>query len=382
MPRPIPLLLTGAALGLTAGFATFAFAHGVRRAAFNIQNGPRRMDLLVEDSGPGWVRLRPRVRRPATGWDVDALFGLQWPGGYGQVGPAISREARSVVRAYIPLEGGTPPPGTLARVDTFAFPADPLGRGIDFTEVHVPGDVGVLPAWHIAGEGDTWAIFVHGKGAWRGEALRVLPLVREFGLPGLAITYRGDAGIEGDSTLHYAYGHHEWRDLEAAVQHALNAGARRVVLFGYSMGGSISMSFLKHSELRDRVAALVLDAPMLDFAETLRFRLAAGRIPKPVRALILALVRATSPVDWHALDYTRETAYLTVPTLLVHGDRDATVPVTTSDRLARLRPDVVEYARLEGAGHVHGWNVGPEAYEDRLRAFLQAHVNAGSPAGG
>ena len=54
------------------------------------------------------------------------------------------------------------------------------------------------------------------------------------------------------------------------------------------------------------------------------------------------------------------------------GASDPTVPVATSDALAQARPDIVQYVRFEQAAHVRTWNLDRQAYENRLRAFLQA----------
>jgi len=66
----------------------------------------------------------------------------------------------------------------------------------------------------------------------------------------------------------YSYGRDEWEDLEGAVRYALDHGARRIVLAGYSMGGAISLAFMRHSALANRIGALILDAPMIDLVPT------------------------------------------------------------------------------------------------------------------
>jgi fermentation-respiration switch protein FrsA (DUF1100 family) len=62
---------------------------------------------------------------------------------------------------------------------------------------------------------------------------------------------------------------------------------------------------------------------------------------------------------------------LAAPILLFHGDADKQVPVTTSDALAKARPDIVEYVRFDDTGHVRAWNTNRVAYEAAVTGFLQ-----------
>ena len=124
-------------------------------------------------------------RTPAT--ENTGVWGLDFTGGYGRVGEVRDTNAQTVVRDYEPLRGGLSS-GTVARLDGFAYPGDPeQAHGITFREVEYTGELGDFPAWEVPAEGaseggDTWAIMVHGRGSNRGEALRLLPTVREAGL--------------------------------------------------------------------------------------------------------------------------------------------------------------------------------------------------------
>ena len=87
-----------------------------------------------------------------------------------------------------------------------------------------------------------------------------------------------------------------------------------------------------------------------------------------ITALRLATLRFG--IDWNRVDYLSRAQSLNVPILLFHGDDDPTVPVATSDALAGLRPDLVTYHRVSGAGHVRSWNSDPAAYEEAVRDFV------------
>lgn len=150
------------------------------------------------------------------------------------------------------------------------------------------------------------------------------------------------------------------------------------MLIGYSMGGGIVMSFMERSSLAGRVAALVLDSPMLDFSATVNHD--ASSVPGILHTLGKTVSGMRFGIHWKRLNYLERAGELHVPVLLFHGDADETVPVETSDKLARARPDIVTYVRVAGAGHVRSWNTDPEVYEASVRGFL-ARVTPGLSAG-
>ncbi len=76
--------------------------------------------------------------------------------------------------------------------------------------------------------------------------------------------------------------------------------------------------------------------------------------------------------DWGELDYLSRADELGVPILLFHGDADDAVPVGTSDALAEALPEMVEYIRTPGVGHVRSWNADPAAYEAAVGDFLRS----------
>jgi fermentation-respiration switch protein FrsA (DUF1100 family) len=63
-------------------------------------------------------------------------------------------------------------------------------------------------------------------------------------------------------------------------------------------------------------------------------------------------------------------ARIATPVLLIHGDADMLVPVSTSDALAAARRERLTYLRVPGAGHVRAWNMDPVAYQHAIAEFL------------
>jgi pimeloyl-ACP methyl ester carboxylesterase len=162
----------------------------------------------------------------------------------------------------------------------------------------------------------------------------------------------------------------EWRDLQAAARYALAHGAKRLVLVGYSMGGSIVAQFMEHSPLTSRVAGLVLDAPALDWKAILSFGASEIGLPPFAADPVEWTIGQRITVNWNSLDALLHPADFHVPTLLFHGESDKLVPISTSDAFAREMKGWVTYYRVPDAGHTEAWNVDPALYDRRVDAFL------------
>ena len=258
-------------------------------------------------------------------------------------------------------------------LDTGPYDPDPAARGLGFAEVEVPTSLGPSPAWHVPADGDTWVIMVHGRGGTRREALRVLPALHRAGHPALVISYRNDelAPASPDGFDHL--GDTEWLDVEAAVAWAQDRGARRIVLFGWSMGGAITGAFLDRSAAAAAVAAVIWDAPLVDWRATLRRQARNRWLPPGLIPLATAATRRRIGIDFDRFDLLRRPPAVRPPTLLVHSGGDTVVPVGPSRALATAGPALgwpIRYLEVPGAEHTGSWNADPAGYERAVLEFL------------
>jgi pimeloyl-ACP methyl ester carboxylesterase len=242
--------------------------------------------------------------------------------------------------------------------------------------VLVRGPLGRYPAWFVPGDRKTWVVVLHGFSMSRIDNVRVLPALRNAGYPTLTITYRNDAGAPEDPSGLLRYGLTEWKDLEAGVEYAIGRGSAGVVLMGVSMGGGVIAAFLERSDLAEEVRALVLDAPMLDFSQTIddnasreRLPVIGTPLPPGVTATAKMIARLRWGIEWSDLDYLEHPSMFSMPILVFHGTGDETVPIGTSDELKRLVPQT-QLVRCPGAGHIECWNRDPRAYESKMISFL------------
>jgi pimeloyl-ACP methyl ester carboxylesterase len=199
----------------------------------------------------------------------------------------------------------------------------------------------------------------------------VLPFLRDLGLPVLIPTYRNDEAFTNIEDGRYAYGETEWEDIAAAMDFAAVRGAQRFVLLGNSMGGGIVMAVLRQPEQAARVAAVVLDSPVLSLKKTVEFRADQRGLPAQFTEAAMQFATWRNGIDWAKTDYLQNLDAINAPILLVHGDADQVVPVSTSQALAKARPDIVTFRKLPGVDHVQGWNADRELYRLQLLEFLR-----------
>jgi len=375
-----PLYLPGA-IGLAVAFflgSGWYLAGKIRAHALQVNPGsaiPDYDDVHVVGLPPGKVQLRSLGDQPALFKPV--LYGIAWDGGIGQLAESATVSSGVVTRPLTITFGSAPRIGDPAALDRSYFLGDPeAALGIPYEDVVVPGPLGPLPAWYFPSRSSTFVIGVHGQNGTRKDVLRLVEIAHHLGLPALAVTYRNDRGAASDPSGYLRYGQTEWSDIEAAVRWSLAHGARRVVLFGQSMGGGIVAAFLQHSPLATQVARVILDAPMLDLRATLdnqvgQHRLPMiGRIPSPIIWAAKRIATARFGVDWSATSYLKDTTWLKVPALVTHGDDDPRVPISTSIRLKELRSSFVTFERFPDAGHLESWNIDRARYRSLVMSFL------------
>jgi len=311
----------------------------------------------------------------------DGRFGLMWESGESLVDGIVSFDTAggqsTVYRQRVPDES-IPAPGSSVRLDSYIWSGDPqTALGIPFTEITYQVEGGSADAWYVEGSSDTWMIFVHGKGAPKKEALRLLPLAVDRGYHAMVIDYRNDPGAPPDSSGTYQYGVTEWKDVASATRHARSAGGRNVIIVGYSMGGANVLSFLLESPLRAQTVAVILDSPVLNLGSTIdhaaeqtHLPLTSVAVPRSLTSVAKWIAGWRYGIDWNDTDYVTRSRDLQTPILVIQGSGDKTVPSEPANELARLRPDIVTLSTPPEVGHVLAWNADADGYEALVSSFL------------
>ncbi|MFE0800786.1 alpha/beta hydrolase family protein [Streptomyces sp. NPDC058812] len=370
--RTVTATAAAVTAALAAGAASVAAGRLASDAALKAPPGrplPTEPRLTVHGTAAGQITLTRDLAALRPG-----RYGLAGDGSHAVVGPVLGTAehgADTVVRRLERVTHGTLAAGDRAWFTPNLYVGNPgTALDLEYSDVEVPGELGPLPAWFLPGSRPTWIIAVHGLGATREHAMNFMaPLCRRH-VPVLALAYRGDVGAPPSPDGLHHFGETEWRDLDAAVRYALDHGARQVVLLGWSTGATMALRTAALSGVRERVAGLVLDSPVLSWEATLRALAAARHTPGAL--LPLAVRAAQGRAGLHA-DSDVHTAGLhrpAVPTLIFHGPDDVVAPWRLSRRLADTHPRLVALHTVEGAPHGAMWNADPDDYEETLRRFM------------
>lgn len=331
--------------------------------------------------GPRSVTLE---RNEAT--SRPGVYDIAWEGGSAQVGAVTRVDDDAVTRELSRLRGYLLP-GMDVEAGDEAYNGDPReALGLPYRDLAIRGELGPMPAWLVPSDAGgrnpagarTWAIIVHGHNGDRQNGLKLVPALHRLGLSALLVSYRNDLGAPESPDGYHHLGLTEWRDVDAAARYARRHGARRLVLVGFSMGGAVAGRFMAESPRAGRVAALVLDAPVVDWRETLEFNATEMGLPALAALPLRWAIDARVGIDWDALDYESHLEDFELPILLFHGAEDDLVPKEPSEELAETLPGSVTYFEVPEADHVQAWNVDPALYERRLGAFLAAALDHGA----
>ncbi|AZH78639.1 MULTISPECIES: S9 family peptidase [Microbacterium] len=368
-------LLVPALLALGTGLALLVLA--VARRVVTPMRRVTDTEILSVDTGAQTIELGRTLDTELPG-----RYGLFTTGTYGYVklGAVLTADAHTVRRKLLTqIEPG-------ARVDRAAsfsgyYYSSPSELHLRWESVLIGSPAGPCPAWYFPASSTTWVIQVHGRGATRAECLRAVPVLHAAGLPNLVVSYRNDGEAPRTRAGAYALGASEWRDVDAAIAYALRHGAERVLLMGWSMGGAISLQAAVNSGLRDRIAGIILESPVVDWRTVLRFqaRMVGVRAPLPElamgalqRPLTARLSGADEPIAFDRLDMVARADELVAPILILHSDDDGFVPADSSHALQEARPDLVTMPRFTVARHTKLWNYDQTGWTSAITDWLAA----------
>jgi fermentation-respiration switch protein FrsA (DUF1100 family) len=242
----------------------------------------------------------------------------------------------------------------------FVFPIPPAGRtspqaaGFPQAEEHVltSADGEKVIVWHLpAKPGHPVVLFFHGNGDTLAGLVGRFRGVTADGTGLVALSYRGYAGSSGRPSEPGLL-------LDAAAAYAFAAArykADQIVVWGFSLGTGVAVALAADHP----VGRLILEAPYTSIADV---------------ASLLPLFRLV-PVRWLIRDRFRSDqriARVTAPLLIMHGSRDAVIPIALGERLFALAHQPKQFVRFDGGGHDDLDNYG---------ALETAHRFIDAPAG-
>ncbi|MGZ9274640.1 MAG: alpha/beta hydrolase family protein [Nitrospira sp.] len=263
---------------------------------------------------------------------------------------------------------------------------EPSAVGRRFEEVDVPTAYGAAPAWLFEAENtDVWVIHIHGSWTDRSIMFRDVHAFSSLGFTSLVPTFRSDPEVSPPQAESSHLGQTEWRDVESAVSYAVARGARRIILSGWSMGGTIALLTAERSAHRDRIVGVVLVGPVTSWRKTITAGAVRAGVPAIGAGLVMCLLQAPpfarmlgleEPIDFDALEWVDVPKRVAVPTLVLHSYTDQEVPWEISAAFQRANPDTVTLIPLPEAHHTQEWNASPCTFSNELTAWVSKTILA------
>lgn len=225
-----------------------------------------------------------------------------------------------------------------------------------------------------AGEGEKWALLLHGYTGWKEEMYQFAYWYYSQGYSVLVPDLRCQGESEGDFI---GMGWTDHFDCELWIAHILEQSPEaEIVLHGQSMGAATALIMAGSPEVSEHIAAVVADSAYTEAYEmfgdkiTEWFHLPAAPFVDSA-CLMLRLrggynLRDASPL----LAVTKSN----VPTLFIHGNEDRMIDVNMSYELFEAASCEKELFIVEGAGHAQAQDKDPEEYYGRIGAFLNRYL--------
>lgn len=230
-----------------------------------------------------------------------------------------------------------------------ALEGTPKDLGLEYVEARFRAEDGTkLHGWLVPGRERTTLLWCHGNAGNISHRLENIRLIRDrLGIGVFIFDYRGYGQSEGTPSEEGLY-----IDARAALtwlRGRPEVDPTRIAYFGRSLGAAVALDLAIQSPPR----GLILETPFLSV------RAMANRT-LPGSGLLLA----------SRYDNLATIRRITVPILILHGDRDEIVPFAHGRRLFEQASEPKTFFTIKGATHNDTYIVGGEPYWQAWSDFL------------
>jgi dipeptidyl aminopeptidase/acylaminoacyl peptidase len=247
----------------------------------------------------------------------------------------------------------------------------PADFGLAHEPVSFPSRDGLtLRGWFIPAPNPKGTIVLsHGYSGDCTPDLIYAPMLRAAGYNTLFFDYRGHGASDGDfvSLVYF-----ERADLLAALDFLRSRGVARVGLLGFSMGGAVALATAPRSSM---VAAVASDSAFAELRAVLQNAAIARGSPRGLASLLAWLIvgmasarlranlLSADPIRWVGKIAPR-------PLLIMHAEKDASVPVSEARRLFAAAREPKELWIVPNAAHRKIEEVARDEYRQRIVEFF------------
>ena len=205
-------------------------------------------------------------------------------------------------------------------------------------------------------------LYLHGTFRTLYRNYPKIDALRQAGFAVVAVDYRG----WGDSTPIVPSERSIVADAESAwaelVRHQPDPGKR--VVYGHSLGGAVAIDLASRKHCGADYGALIVESTFTTLADL------AGSAGGPIGALAALL-------SGQRFDSIAKIGRIDAPILMLHGERDDTVPISLARRLRDAAPPGTAWVEVPAGGHSRLFEDDPELYQRTMRALI-THLAASS----
>ncbi len=229
----------------------------------------------------------------------------------------------------------------------------PLHAGLQFQDHFFTTADGVrLNGWFIPHrDARATLVWFHGNAGNIGHRVENIKLLHDkVKIHIFIFDYRGYGRSTGSISEEGTY-----RDGAAAldfVRQQLGVDAKNLIIFGRSLGAAVAAEMA----LRFACRGLILETPFTSIRDM---------------AKTVFPVLPIGPLLQTRFDVLEKVAKVTVPLLVLHGDRDDLVPYEQGRKVFAAARAPKEFYTIRGATHNDTYRVGGDAYFERLRGFVE-----------
>ena len=229
----------------------------------------------------------------------------------------------------------------------------PTELGLRSEDVNLVAEDGVaIHGWFLPVEGSRFTVLVcHGNAGNISHRLdRALLMHGKLKTDVFLFDYRGYGRSQGTPDEAGTY-----RDGRAAYRYLVQdrgIAPEKLILFGESLGAAVALQVALDAPCR----GLVMESPFASIPEMARSVLPFWPLGSLLRT---------------RYDNLAKVGRLKVPLLVLHGERDRTVPFAQGRRLFEAAPSPKHFFAIPGADHNDTYLIGGEAYWEAWRGFLE-----------
>lgn len=221
--------------------------------------------------------------------------------------------------------------------------------------VEVEENVSVGCRFYLHGSSARWVLYYHGNGEVAGDYDDIAPLYLEKGLNLVVVDYRGYGKSEGipNFTTLVLDAHPVFRAVKEEIEKQTSNPA--LWIMGRSMGSIPALELA--SSYNEEIKGLIVES---GFSSPVRL---IKHLGLPLRA---------AGLDRLEEEAEKKAAAVTVPSLIIHGERDRLVPLEEAELLhQRLGSSQKEFVIISYASHNDIMFVDQEKYFESIAGFTQ-----------